>query len=125
MSQAFGNPATTLTLNPGLSWLSIVRLGLVQAALGAIVVLTTSTLNRVMIVELGLAAVIPGLLVGLHYGVQITRPVWGHKSDTGRSRTHWILGGLALLAIAGTGAAATTLLFEQSFLAGIIAASLA
>lgn len=125
MSQTFGNPATTLTLNPGLSWLSIVRLGLVQAALGAIVVLTTSTLNRVMIVELGLAAVIPGLLVGLHYGVQITRPVWGHKSDTGRSRTHWILGGLALLAIAGTGAAATTLLFEESFLAGILAAILA
>jgi len=125
MNQAFGNPATTLALNPGLSWLSIVRLGLVQAALGAIVVLTTSTLNRVMIVELGLAAVIPGLLVGLHYGVQITRPVWGHKSDTGRSRTHWILGGLALLAIAGTGAAATTLLFEQSFLAGILAAILA
>ncbi|MGQ2967322.1 MAG: BCD family MFS transporter [Allorhizobium sp.] len=125
MSQAFGNLATTSTFNPGLSWLSIVRLGLVQAALGAIVVLTTSTLNRVMIVELGLAAVIPGLLVGLHYGVQITRPVWGHKSDTGRSRTHWILGGLALLAIAGTGAAATTLLFEQSFLAGILAAILA
>ncbi len=125
MSQVFGNPATTLTLNLGLSWLSIVRLGLVQAALGAIVVLTTSTLNRVMIVELGLAAVIPGLLVGLHYGVQITRPVWGHKSDTGRSRTHWILGGLALLAIAGTGASATTLLFEQSFLAGILAAILA
>ncbi len=125
MSQAFGNPATTSTFNPGLGWLSIVRLGLVQAALGAIVVLTTSTLNRVMIVELGLAAVIPGLLVGLHYGVQITRPVWGHKSDTGRSRTHWILGGLALLAIAGTGAAATTLLFEQSFLAGILAAILA
>lgn len=109
----------------GLSWLSIVRLGLVQAALGAIVVLTTSTLNRVMIVELGLAAVIPGLLVGLHYGVQITRPVWGHKSDTGRSRTQWILGGLALLALAGTGAAATTLLFEHSFLLGILAAIIA
>lgn len=109
----------------GLSWLSIVRLGLVQAALGAIVVLTTSTLNRVMIVELGLAAVIPGLLVGLHYGVQITRPLWGHKSDTGRSRTRWIIGGLALLALAGTGAAATTLLFEQSFLIGLAAAILA
>ncbi|QEE45147.1 BCD family MFS transporter [Rhizobium sp. WL3] len=109
----------------GLGWFAIIRLGLVQAALGAIVVLTTSTLNRVMIVELGLAAVIPGLLVGLHYGIQITRPVWGHKSDTGRSRTLWIIGGLALLACAGTGAAATTLLFEQSFLAGIIAAVLA
>lgn len=109
----------------GLGWLAIVRLGLVQAALGAIVVLTTSTLNRVMIVELGLAAVIPGLLVGLHYGVQITRPLWGHKSDTGRSRTLWILGGLALLAISGTAAAATTLLFEQSFLAGLMAAIVA
>lgn len=104
---------------PGLGWFDIVRLGLVQASLGAIVVLTTSTLNRVMIVELGLAAVIPGLLVGLHYGVQISRPVWGHKSDTGRSRTAWIIGGLALLACAGTGASATTLLFEQSFVAGI------
>jgi BCD family chlorophyll transporter-like MFS transporter len=119
------NATSRATANPGLGWFAIVRLGLVQAALGAIVVLTTSTLNRVMIVELGLAAVIPGLLVGLHYGVQITRPLWGHKSDTGRSRTRWILGGLALLALAGTGASATTLLFEQSFSLGILAAIIA
>ncbi|MDH4413611.1 MAG: BCD family MFS transporter [Rhizobium sp.] len=125
MHQAAITPKSRRFPDTGLGWIAIVRLGLVQAALGAIVVLTTSTLNRVMIVELGLAAVIPGLLVGLHYGVQITRPLWGHKSDTGRSRTRWILGGLALLAIAGTGAAATTLLFEQSFLAGILAAILA
>jgi BCD family chlorophyll transporter-like MFS transporter len=125
MGRAISNAAKHRPSIEGLGWLAIIRLGLVQAALGAIVVLTTSTLNRVMIVELGLAAVIPGLLVGLHYGIQITRPVWGHKSDTGRSRTLWIIGGLALLACAGTGAAATTLLFEQSFLAGIIAAVLA
>lgn len=125
MGRAISNTAKHRPSIEGLGWLAIIRLGLVQAALGAIVVLTTSTLNRVMIVELGLAAVIPGLLVGLHYGVQITRPVWGHKSDTGRSRTLWIIGGLALLACAGTGAAATTLLFEHSFLAGTIAAVLA
>lgn len=125
MGQTVAHSADQKSGNAGLGWLSIARLGLVQAALGAIVVLTTSTLNRVMIVELGLAAVIPGLLVGLHYGIQITRPVWGHKSDTGRSRTNWIIGGLALLACAGTGAAATTLLFEQSFFAGMIAAILA
>ncbi|WP_306119736.1 MULTISPECIES: BCD family MFS transporter [unclassified Roseitalea] len=110
---------------PGLTWLSIVRLGLVQAALGSIVVLTTSTLNRVMVVELALAAVIPGLLVGLHYAVQIGRPLWGHASDTGASRTRWILGGLALLAVSGTAAAATTLLFEHSFWAGMGAALIA
>ncbi|XYK82102.1 MAG: BCD family MFS transporter [Labrenzia sp.] len=109
----------------GLSWISILRLGLVQASLGAIVVLTNSTLNRVMIVELALAAVIPGLLVGLHYGVQISRPLWGHRSDIGNSRTQWILGGLALLAVSGTAAAATTFLFEISFAAGLAAAFLA
>ncbi len=111
-------PGTTA----GLGWIDILRLGLVQAALGSIVVLTTSTLNRVMVVELALAAVIPGMLVGIHYAVQITRPLWGHASDKGGRRTSWILGGLALLALSGTGAAATTLLFEQSFSAGILAA---
>jgi BCD family chlorophyll transporter-like MFS transporter len=35
----------------------------VQASLGAVVVLTTSTLNRVMVVELALPALLPGLLV--------------------------------------------------------------
>ena len=40
-----------------LGWFGIVRLGLVQTALGAVVVLTTSTLNRIMVVELQLAAV--------------------------------------------------------------------
>lgn len=107
---------------PGLSWFSIFRLGLVQASLGSIVVLTNSTLNRVMVVELGLAAIIPGLLVGIHYAVQLSRPLWGHRSDVGQSRTTWILAGLALLALSGTAAAATTLLFEASFLLGLAAA---
>ena len=45
--------------NPVLSWLGIIRLGLVQTGLGAVVVLTTSTLNRVMVVELAMPAVVP------------------------------------------------------------------
>ncbi|MFB2552356.1 BCD family MFS transporter [Ensifer soli] len=109
----------------GLGWLDILRLGLVQAALGAVVVLTNSTLNRVMVVELGLAAVIPGLLVGLHYGVQITRPLWGHRSDAGASRTRFILAGLALLALSGTLAAATTFLFERDLRLGLLVAVVA
>ncbi|MEL7030331.1 MAG: MFS transporter, partial [Pseudomonadota bacterium] len=52
-----------------LGWLGIVRLGLVQSALGAIVVLTTSTLNRVVVVEFALAASIPAGLVAWHYAV--------------------------------------------------------
>lgn len=99
----------------GLGWLSILRLGLVQASLGSIVVLTTSVLNRVMVVELMLAAVIPGLLVGLHYGVQISRPLWGYGSDRGGRRTPWIVGGILLLALSGTAASATTFLFGDHF----------
>ena len=53
-----------------LGWGGIVRLGLVQMALGAIVVLTTSTLNRVMVVELALPALLPGLLFAPAFWIQ-------------------------------------------------------
>ena len=82
-----------------LPWLTIFRFGLVQASLGSIVALTTSTLNRVMVVELALAATIPGLLVALHYVVQLSRPVMGHGSDGGGKRTAWIIGGMVALAL--------------------------
>ena len=81
-----------------IGWAGVARLGLVQACMGAVVVLCTSTLNRVMVVELGLAAVLPGLMVALHYLVQISRPRMGHGSDTGGRRTPWIIGGMAMLA---------------------------
>jgi len=92
----------------GFGWAGIIRLGLVQAMLGAVVVLTTSTLNRVMVVELALPALLPGLLVALHYAVQLTRPRMGWGSDVGGRRTPWILGGMAVLALGGfLGAVAT------------------
>ncbi|WP_062226240.1 BCD family MFS transporter [Aureimonas frigidaquae] len=89
-------------------WLTIVRLALAQTAIGAIVVLTTSTLNRVMIVELGLAATLPSFLISLHYTVQLSRPRFGHASDVGMRRTPWILGGIALLACGALLAACAT-----------------
>lgn len=107
----------------GLTWLAIVRLGLVQAALGSVVVLMTSTLNRVMVVELALAAAVPGALVGLHYAVQVTRPLWGHRSDG--ARTRYIVGGVALLALGGTMAAWSVGLIEQARMAGLAVAAVA
>ncbi len=102
-----------------LSWFQIFRLGLVQMALGAIVVLTTSTLNRLMVVELSLPAVLPGLLVALHYGIQMTRPHWGFASDAGGHRTRWIIGGVAMLAFGAFLAAIGVLVLESSFAAGM------
>lgn len=85
----------------GLGWPSIVRLGLVQSALGAIVMLATSMLNRIMVVEYALPALVPAGLVAWHYAVQLSRPKWGHSSDQGRRRTPWIIGGMAILALGG------------------------
>lgn len=102
-----------------LGWTGIARLGLVQASLGAIVVMTTSTLNRIMVVELALPAMLPGVLVALHYFVQISRPRFGHGSDAGRRRTPWIIGGMAILGLGGILAALATALMASSTALGI------
>lgn len=103
---------------PGFGWGAIVRLGLVQSAIGAIVMLATSLLNRVMVVEYGLAAAVPAGLVAWHYAVQLTRPVWGHGSDRGRRRTPWIVGGMGVLALAAIGAVDAAVLMQTSPVAG-------
>lgn len=104
---------------PPLGWLGIVRLALVQASLGAIVVLTTSTMNRVMVVELALPAMLPGVLVALHYAVQMLRPRLGYGSDVGGRRTPWIVGGMAVLALGGVLAASATAWMGTDRVAGI------
>lgn len=84
---------------PGIGWFTIIRLGAVQAAIGAMVMLATSLLNRVMVVEYGIAAAIPAALVAWHYAVQLSRPLWGHRSDRAARRSPWIVGGLSILAL--------------------------
>ena len=106
-------------------WLQIIRVGLVQAALGAMVVLTTSTLNRVMVVELALPALLPGFLVALHYMVQVARPRMGFGSDVGGRRTPWIVGGMAVLAMGGVLASVATAWMASNRSAGIALAVLA
>ena len=103
-------------------WLQVVRLGLVQASLGAIVVLMTSTLNRVMVVELALPAILPGALVALHYLVQVSRPRMGHGSDQGERRTPWIIGGMAMLAAGATSATLATIWMQDSPVLGMLMA---
>jgi BCD family chlorophyll transporter-like MFS transporter len=107
---------------PSLSWFQIARLGLVQAAIGSIVVLSTSTMNRVMVVELALPAVVPGALVGLHYAVQLLRPYWGHTSDVSPRRTPWIIGGMTMLALGAVLASLAILLLSSSTVAGLLLA---
>jgi BCD family chlorophyll transporter-like MFS transporter len=103
-------------------WIGIVRMGLVQTSLGAVVVLTTSTLNRVMVVELALPAMLPGILVGWHYVLQVLRPRWGYGSDVSGRRTPWILAGMAILAVGGFLAAVATAWMASNAAAGVLLA---
>lgn len=107
------------TVNDKLGWVSVFRLGLVQAALGALVVLSTSTINRVMVVELALPAMIPGALVTLHHAMQVLRPRMGYGSDLGQRRTPWLVGGMITLAAGGMGAAWATALMSTHFALGM------
>ena len=110
---------------PPLGWIGILRLGLVQTALGAIVVVTTSTLNRVMVVELALPALLPGVLVALHHVVQLLRPRWGYGSDVGGRRTPWIVGGMGILAVGGVLASIATAWMGKDVVGGTALAVLA
>jgi MFS transporter, BCD family, chlorophyll transporter len=108
-----------------LGWFGIVRLGLVQAALGAVVVLTTSTLNRVMVVELALPAMLPAGLVAWHYALQLSRPRWGYGSDMGGRRTPWIIGGMGVLSLGGVLATDAALMIPSAPVAGFALAVVA
>lgn len=96
-----------------------------QTALGAIVVLTTSTLNRVMVVELALPAALPGALVAMHYAIQLLRPRLGYGSDVTGRATPWIVGGMAVLAVGGLLASLATAWMATSRLSAILLAVVA
>ncbi|MFQ3622923.1 MAG: BCD family MFS transporter, partial [Acetobacteraceae bacterium] len=68
---------------------------------------------------------LPGLLVALHYAVQMLRPRMGYGSDMGGARTPWIIGGMAVLAAGGTLAAVATAWMETSTTGGIALAVVA
>ncbi len=106
----------------GIGWFGIIRLGTVQAAIGAMVMLATSLLNRVMVVEYGLAAAIPAGLVAWHYAVQMSRPLWGHRSDQSRRRSSWIIGGMGVLALGTMLAVDATVMMSGSGMFPVILA---
>lgn len=67
----------------------LLRLSLFQISVGMAAVLLTGTLNRVMILELGGAAWVVALMVGLPLVFAPLRALIGFKSDTHRSMLGW------------------------------------
>jgi BCD family chlorophyll transporter-like MFS transporter len=81
-------------------WLSVLRLGLFQFGMGLSIAPLTGTLNRVLIDEVGIAAVAVGFLIAIHYFVSPIRAMIGFRSDqervAGRWRTPYVVFGAML-----------------------------
>ena len=67
----------------------LLRLSLFQVSVGMATVLLIGTLNRVMIVEMGVSAWLVALMVALPLAVAPFRAVIGFRSDTHRSLLGW------------------------------------
>jgi BCD family chlorophyll transporter-like MFS transporter len=67
----------------------LLRLSLFQVSVGMAAVLLTGTLNRVMIVELGIASWLVALVVAIPLVFAPLRALIGHKSDTHHSVLGW------------------------------------
>jgi MFS transporter, BCD family, chlorophyll transporter len=72
-----------------LSAAQLARLGLFQVTVGMAQVLLLGTLNRVMIVELSVPAMVVALMIAIPVLVAPFRAFLGHRSDTYRSAIGW------------------------------------
>ncbi|MEN0040758.1 MAG: BCD family MFS transporter [Pseudomonadota bacterium] len=67
----------------------LLRLSLFQVVVGMIAVLLTGTLNRVMVLELGVPVTLVAVMVALPFLFAPARALVGHKSDTHKSLLGW------------------------------------
>jgi BCD family chlorophyll transporter-like MFS transporter len=73
----------------GLPLAQLLRLSLFQVSVGMATVLLLGTLNRVMIVELGVPAMVVAAMIAIPVLVAPFRALLGHRSDTHRSAIGW------------------------------------
>ncbi len=74
---------------PDLPLHKLLRLSLFQVSVGMVMVLLVGTLNRVMIVELGVSASLVGVMLALPLVAAPFRALIGHSSDTHHSELGW------------------------------------
>jgi hypothetical protein len=74
---------------PDLPLSRLLRLSLFQLSVGMALVLLVGTLNRVMIVELGVPASLVGVMISLPLLFAPFRALIGFRSDTHRSQLGW------------------------------------
>ncbi|MEM7538073.1 MAG: BCD family MFS transporter [Chloroflexota bacterium] len=109
-----------------MKWKTIVQLTMVHVAVSITVVPVTSTLNRIMIADLGFSAFLVGILVSLPYLLSPLQVMVGHWADRnplwGYHRSPWIVIGGMMASFGGYFTAHTVYLMADNFVLGLLAA---
>ena len=95
LSENLSNSPSDIKDIARLKFLTMMRLGLFQMGLGMMAILTLGILNRVMIGELGIPAIVTAGAIAMHQFVAPARVWFGQMSDNkpiaGKHRTNYIL----------------------------------
>lgn len=117
-------PAVAATAG-GMNWRRVLQLTLVHVGVSITVVPVQSTLNRVMIADLGFSALLVGFLVSLPYllsPLQVWMGAWSDRHPLwGRHRSPWILLGGLMAAFGSYFTAHAAYLMADSWWLGLAA----
>ncbi len=109
----------------GMNWRRVVQLTLVHVGVSITVVPVQSTLNRIMIADLGFSALLVGFLVSLPYllsPLQVWMGAWSDRNPVwGRHRSPWILLGGLMAAFGSYLTAHAAYLMADSWALGLLA----
>lgn len=109
-----------------MNWKKVIQLAMVHVGVSMTVVPVTSTLNRIMIADMHLSALLVGLLISLPYLLSPLQVLVGDWADTrllwGRHRSPWIVIGGLMASFGGYLTAHAVFLMEENFALGLLAA---
>ena len=109
-----------------MNWRKVLQFTLVHVGVAITAVPVNSTLNRIMITELGLPALLVGVLVAFPYllsPLQVLAGSWAdHHTVWGRHRSPWILIGGLMASFGGYMTSHAVVLMESNFALGLLAA---
>ena len=109
-----------------MNWRKVLQFTLVHVGVAITAVPVNSTLNRIMITELNLPALLVGVLVAFPYllsPLQVLAGSWAdHNTVWGRHRSPWILIGGLMASFGGYLTSHAVVLMESNFALGLLAA---
>ena len=109
-----------------MNWRKVLQFTLVHVGVAITAVPVNSTLNRIMITELNLPALLVGVLVAFPYllsPLQVLAGSWAdHNTVWGRHRSPWILIGGLMASFGGYMTSHAVVMMESNFALGLLAA---